>query len=152
MTPAPGMPLPVTFCAWEECKRVFRPGRTDQECCTVTCEKRRKRALHPSTKPSRATAPVKHCKARGCTLRVRTEADFCSEHNGSRHGRAPVVVGRVETVAATATVCPDCGGPVKHDGPLAYCLDRDEADPEACGWVELVRRVVRAGEGRGVRA
>lgn len=88
MTPAPGMPLPVTFCAWEGCRRVFRPGRTDQECCTVTCENRRKRALHPSTKPSRATAPVRYCKAKGCTLRVRTEADFCSEHNGSRHGRA----------------------------------------------------------------
>src|SRR5574343_51422 len=151
MTPAPGMPIPVRFCAWEECKRVFRPGRTDQECCTVTCEKRRKRALHPSTKPSK-TRFTRKCAAPGCVIIVHTDGEFCSEHNGSRHGRAPVVVGRVETVAAKATVCPDCGGPVRRDGTLVSCLDRAENRPEACGWVELVRRVVRAGEGRGVRA
>lgn len=85
------------------------------------------------------------CKARGCTLRIRGNADYCSEHSGSRHGRIPTVVARIETAAATAMQCPKCKGPVRRDGTLVSCLDRAEDRPDACGWVELMSRVVRTG-------
>lgn len=83
------------------------------------------------------------CKARGCTLRIRGNAEYCSEHSGTRHGRVPTVIGRIETEAAGRTTCPRCGGPIRVEGTLASCIDRSEHDSERCGWVELTRRVVR---------
>lgn len=83
------------------------------------------------------------CAAAGCTLRVRGEAAYCSEHSGNRHGRVPTVIGRIETDAAGRTTCPRCGGPIRIEGTLASCLDRSEHSGERCGWVELTRRVVR---------
>lgn len=134
--------LPVRVCAWPRCSSAFRPGRTDQTCCSSPCERRLAKSTTPSEVARRTRAP-RLCKATGCRIHIRGNADYCSEHSGSRHGRIPTVVGRVETEAAGRVTCPRCGGPIRVEGTLASCVDRSERDGERCGWVELTRRVVR---------